>query len=212
MIPECRLPIRLCLLALLLGGFAPAAFAGTYKCWTNEDGVRECGQSVPPEYSQQRIEILNQQGVVIEVEEAARTQEELEQEKRTAEQRKLEQEEEEEKRRQDHILLSTFTTERDLRMYYQDKGNSIQRLIDITRSSNQSRQEKLNELQKRAANLDRRGESLPETLLKEMEQLKRQIANNEKFIADKQQELEQLDAEYETKLKRFRELNSTSSR
>ena len=212
MITESRLPIRFCLLALLLGSFAPTAFASTYKCWTNEDGVRECGQNVPPEYSQQRVEILNQQGVVVEVEEAAKSQEELEQEKRAAEQRKLEQQQQEEKRRQDHILLSTFTTERDLRMYYEDKSSSIQGRINITRSSNQSRQEKLNELQKRAANLERRGKSLPENLLKEMEQLKRQIANNEKFIADKQQELEQLDAEYETKLKRFRELTSASSR
>lgn len=212
MITESRLPIRLCLLALLLGGFAPAAFAGAYKCWTNEDGIRECGQNVPPEYSQQRIEILNQQGVVVEVEEAAKTSEELEQEKRTAEQHKLEQQQQEEKRRQDHILLSTFTTERDLRMYYQDKEDSIQGLINITRSSNESLQETLNERQKQAANLERRGQSLPDDLLEEMEQLKRQITNNEKFIADKQRELEQLNAQYETKLKRFRELTSANSR
>ncbi|MFP3874652.1 MAG: hypothetical protein ACLFQT_08605 [Thiohalophilus sp.] len=211
MIPEARLPMRLCLL-VLLGVFAPTAFAGAYKCWTNEDGVRECGQNVPPEYSQQRIEILNQQGVVIDVEEAARTPEELEQEKRAAEQRKLEQEEAEEKRRQDQVLLNTFASQHDLELYYEDKTAAIQNRIEITRASNERLQENLDEQQKQAANLERRGESLPEKLLNKMEQTKQQIANNEKFIAEKQQELEQLNAEYETKLERLRELTSSSSR
>ena len=47
------------------------------KCWVNKDKVRECGQSVPPEYSQQRIEVINDKGIVIKVIERTKTPEEL---------------------------------------------------------------------------------------------------------------------------------------
>ena len=50
----------------------------TIKCWTNSEGVRECGNSIPPEYSQQGHTELNSQGVVIEENERAKTAEELE--------------------------------------------------------------------------------------------------------------------------------------
>ncbi|TDY04132.1 hypothetical protein [Thiohalophilus thiocyanatoxydans] len=208
MLSESRLVTRLCLLGLL-GAFAPATLAEAYKCWTNEDGIRECGESVPPEYSQQRIEILNRHGVVIDIEEPARTPAQLEQEKRASKQRESEAQQKKEKRRQDHILLSTFTTERDLKLYHQDKRESIEGQVEITRSSNQAHQENLKALKKRAANLERRGEPLPDNLLEKMEQLKRQIANNERFIANKQQELERLNEQYKTRLKRYRELTSS---
>ena len=60
-----RLGTLVCLLSLLF--VSPASLAGSIKCWVNKDGVRECGYTVPPEYSQQRIEIMNQRGIVVEV-------------------------------------------------------------------------------------------------------------------------------------------------
>ena len=40
-----------CVLATLFLLTAPVQAA--IKCWTNKDGVRECGNVVPPEYSQE---------------------------------------------------------------------------------------------------------------------------------------------------------------
>lgn len=210
MITGFRLPVRLCLAVLILA-LANPAVAGRYKCWTNDEGVRECGQSVPPEYSQQRIEILNEQGVVIDVEEPAKTPEELEAEKRAAEQRRLEEEKEAEQKRRDRILLNTFTNERDLKLYYEDKTSAIQSLIDITRANNETLRDKLADLQKQAANQERRGRELSETLLEQMEQVKRQVANNKTFMAEKAQELERLKQKFETELARFRKLKSAHS-
>ena len=45
-----RIPCALAAVALL--ALPPMAGAGI-KCWTNNDGVRECGNAVPPEYAQQ---------------------------------------------------------------------------------------------------------------------------------------------------------------
>lgn len=210
MITGFRLPVRLCLAALILA-LANPAVAGRYKCWTNDQGVRECGESVPPEYAQQRIEVLNEQGMVIDVEEPAKTSEQLEAEKQAARQRRLEEQKEAEQQRRDRILLDTFTVERDLKLYYQDKIAAIQSLIDITRSSNDGLREKLRNLQKQAADQERRGQALSEDLLDQMEQIKRQIANNKTFMGEKAQELESVKQEYEAKLTRFRKLKSAQS-
>lgn len=210
MITRLKLPIRLCLPGLLFILASPA-LAGTYKCWTNEDGVRECGQSVPPEYSQKRIEILNERGMVIEVEEPAKTPEQLEAEKHAAELRKQEEQREAEQRQRDRILLKTFATERDLRLYYQDKMGAIQSQVDLTMANKDALRQNLDELQKRAANLERRGQQPPDQLLEKMDHTKQKIANNDEIIAHKRQKLEAMNRRFEAELRRFRELTSASS-
>ena len=34
------------------------------KCWTNSDGVKECGDKVPPEYTQKGYQELSKGGIV----------------------------------------------------------------------------------------------------------------------------------------------------
>lgn len=208
MITGFRLSIYSYLLISLMLGVATSAAAANYKCWTNEDGVRECGHSVPPEYSQQRIEVLNDRGIVVEVEEPAKTDEQIEAEKRAAEELKQQEQREAEKRRRDRMLLNTFTTERDLQLFYQDKLSAIQSQIDLSQASNTSLKNHLDEMQKRAANLERRGETVPDNLLEDMEDTKRQMANNDRVIAEKKQEMEALNQKFEAELQRFRELKS----
>ena len=59
---------RILLFSLLGSLLIPATSAhATIKCWKNKDNVRECGQAVPQEYSQQRIEVINSKGIVIKV-------------------------------------------------------------------------------------------------------------------------------------------------
>ena len=194
---------------LILSGsliMVPTAMAGTIKCWTNKDGVRECGYSVPPEYSQKRIEIMNERGIKIDVKEAAKTKEQLAEEARLAEIKQEELRRQEEARLQDTILLNTFTTERDLKISYDDKIEAIQGTIEITNSGNRTLQQNLEVVQKKAANYERAGETTPQDVLNQMNNLKRQIKDNEDFINKKQAEVKALNLKYEADLKRFREL------
>ena len=50
------------------------------KCWTNSDGVKECGNRVPPEYTQQGYQELSTGGIVKEKTERVKTKEELKKE------------------------------------------------------------------------------------------------------------------------------------
>ena len=192
------------LLSLLT--YSPGAMAGSIKCWTTDEGIRECGNSVPPEYSQQRIDIMNERGIKVEVKEAAKTKEQLEEEARLAKLKQEELQRQEEAHLQDTILLNTFTTERDLKISYDDKIEAVEGLIEITTSSSRTLQQNLQAVKKKAANYERAGEAMPEKVIDEINNLQRQIKDNEDFINKKQDEVKALNLKYEADLKRFREL------
>jgi len=200
--------IRLTIVGLLLAlfGLSTTSLAAGIKCWKNREGVRECGQFVPPEYSQQRIEIINERGIVVDVREAAKTPAQLAEEARQKKLREAELRRQKEQALQDRILLNTFTTERDLRLSYDGKIEALRGIISITHSNSETLQKNLTRVQKKAANYERAGEQPPQTLFEEMDSLKNQIRDNQEFIAKKEAAIRKLEARYQADLARFRKL------
>ena len=189
------------LLALLL---VPINIAqADIKCWRNKDNVRECGQAVPPEYSQKRIEVINSKGITVKT---IPGKEELDEIRRQKKIQEAEERKKAAKRRQDVILLQTYTTERDLELARKQNLQAVQAIIDLTSSNTDVIKEDLTSLEKSAADYERNGEQAPNSLLKDMENLKRQIKENEEFIAQKNQAKQDTNAKFDADLKRFREL------
>jgi hypothetical protein len=188
---------------LLLGNATQAA---SIKCWTNSEGHRECGQTVPPEYSQQRIDVLNERGIVVEVKEAAKTKEQLAEEARQKELQKEQQRRIAEQKRRDMILLSTFTTVRDIKLARTQRINAIVGIIEITNSNTKSLKSNFSAVQKKAANYERAGETPPQELLDEMASINRQISDNDEFVLKKKKEIDAINKRFEADLKRFQEL------
>lgn len=178
--------------------------ARNIKCWQGHENIRECGTIVPPEFSQQRIEIFNERGIVIKVMPAAKTKAELAEIARLAKIEQLKQQRITEQKRKDNILLQTYTMERDLRIGHENKMAAIKSIIDITGSNTRSLQKNLAKLQKRAADYERSGQAMPERLTVDMDNLLRQIKDNDEFIAKKQQTLIDLSKQYDSDLKRYR--------
>lgn len=183
-----------------------SAEAANIKCWNNKDGVRECGAMVPPEYAQQRVEVVNDKGQVIKVLPRALTAKELEAARLAELEKKKQERREIEKKRQDMILLRTFTTERDLELSRKSKVDAIKGIIEITSSNTKTLRKNLRELQKKAADYERGGERVPASLLEDMSSLKSQIKDNEGFVAKKQQAIINLEKKYDSDLNRYREL------
>jgi hypothetical protein len=196
-------------IVLLLGGVSLPAHA-RIKCWTNKDGIRECGTSVPPEYSQKGYTELNEQGMVIDKQERAKTEEELEEAARKA---KLEAEKKrkaKEQAKQDRILLYTFSSVDDIKLVRDEQIAAIESNIKVTQKRNEKIQEDLDSRIKAAAAAERAGGKPNEALLKDIETLKRQIKNNEAFIQKRRNEMEQTKQEYSRKIERFKELKGKS--
>lgn len=176
------------------------------KCWYNDQNIRECGALVPPEHAHKRIEILNENGMLIKVIEAAKTEKEL------AAEREAKREQErlaaiaKEQARLDNILLSTYTTERDLLIARDNNLKAIDGIIDISRGNLRLLQDTLAHTRKRAADYERGGKQAPQKLIDEMQQLHEIIEEKKKYIEQKQKEKNKVAARFAKDIARFRKL------
>ncbi len=176
------------------------------KCWTNSDGVRECGKNVPPEYSQQAHEELNSRGITVETSDRAKTDEE-----RAGEDRLAAIQEEKDKRKaeakaQDKILLDTYSNTDDIQMTSDGKIAVIESSIGLAIKRKEKIQANLDKDTAIAAAEELAGKQPSEDLLKDIKSLERQIEDLDKFIVDKHLAQDMIGKEYTEKIARYKEL------
>jgi hypothetical protein len=194
------------LFAVMTLGLLPGqAMAGLYK-WVDESGTVHYGDRVPPQYAEKEQKRLNEQGITVEVRERAKTSEELAEERRLA---RIQAETDELRREQalrDRILLDTFSNEDEIIMTRNGKVSAIDAIIRVTLGRIEGLRGRLTELTTRAANLERSGKPVPETLHQDIRSARQQIEDNEAYIVQKEREQQATSAKYEADIKRFREL------
>ena len=177
-----------------------------FKCWTNNEGVRECGEKVPPEYAQKGHQEMSKQGVVVGKKERAKTEDELAEAARLAKVAEEEKKIAEEKAKQDKILLDTFTSVSDIETVRDDKLAVIESSITLTKKRNEKTQEDLDERIQAAATAERAGNAPNEALLKDIDDLRSRIKNNDAFIVGKRKEQEEVRAAASVDIERFKKL------
>lgn len=197
----------------------PVSSIAGIKCWTNRDGVRECGNMVPPEYAQKETRTVDKHGITTDVNKRAPTKAELAERERqkAAEQKRLEeekrQEEIEAKRREkqakyDRVLLATFLTEEDIIRSRDRKVSAIDASIELTNITKDKLQEKLEKEKQRAAKIERQGKPASKNNENDIKSLQKQIDEKKKYVASKQREKKELITKYAADLERFRELKA----
>ena len=181
-------------------------------CWTNDEGIRECGNAVPPEYAQKQRQTINEQGRTVETQERAKSKEELATERaRLAEEARKAAEAEEIQRAKenyDRVLLATYLTEDDINRSRNTKLEAINATIGVTQSTIDKLQQKLDQEKKKAAGYERKGKALPERLQQDITSLQSQIDDKNGFIAKKEEEKTGLNEKFDAEVERFRELKS----
>jgi len=197
--------IGILLISSLLLPMAPA-HAKRIKCWKNNIGIRECGSMVPPEYSQTRIEIVNERGLVVDVIEAAKSPEQLAKEKALKLKHDQEEAERKERARLDAILLNAYTTERDLILARDTNLKAAQGQIDISKSNLKLMETNLLDVQQQAANYERSGKQAPEKLVERINHLTNQVALKKSAIEQKENEKKDMEFRFKRNLNRFRQL------
>lgn len=198
-------------LTVLFLSWSDFAAAGI-KCWTNGEGVRECGNVVPPEFAQKSHRELNEHGILIGKTARAKTQEELDREqvekrKRAAEQAELARIAQEQAK-QDRVLLHTFTTEDDIILARDGQLQTIEARIRHIEARIGRSDQSLESLRARAAVLERRGSIIPEELKNEISDVEREIADNRESIELWRAEQQDVRAGFEFNLQRFRQLKT----
>ncbi|MEJ2360567.1 MAG: hypothetical protein P8Z75_03940 [Gammaproteobacteria bacterium] len=198
------------LVTAVAAGSAQAAGVNI-KCWKNDLGIRECGNSVPPEYSQKRIEVLNDRGIVVKVIQPPKTPEQLQKEQEQALRQKQKAEAKKQQQRQDNILLNSYATERDLIMARDTNVKAAKAELDIAQSNLKMQQNVLEQLQNKAGDYERRGKQPPKRLIKRIDSTKQNIASKQATIHQREQSMKAMKARYARDLARFRKLKGLSN-
>ncbi len=182
-----------------------------FKCWTNAEGVTECGDRLPPEYAQQGSRTISGSGVTLDTQERAKTQEELEAERAAAEEKKrLETEAADRAREQaayDRVLTSTFTSIKDIEDSRQRKLTAIDDSINLNRIIIGRLEEKLAGERRKAANMEMAGNPVNQTVLDAIASYQKQIAEKEQYIVGQEEEKVRLNTEYDAYVARFKEIS-----
>ncbi len=201
--------MRIALILVLVTGLSPSPPAhARIKCWTNKDDIRECGNVVPPEYSQKGHEELSDQGIVVDRKERAKTPEELEEERRLAAIQAEEDRKARKKEIADRVLLDTFASEDDLVLAQDGKLAAIEQTIHVTESRIKKLQKSLNEIMSMAAEMERRGKPPADGTQNEIDAVRAQIAENRAYIKTLRKEQDAVRDAFESDLTRFKELKA----
>jgi hypothetical protein len=187
----------------------------TFK-WVDTDGQVHYGNRVPPEYAKAERKVINEQGRVVMVYEAAKTPEEKAAAEKAAAAAAREKALAEKQAIRDHSLLATYASKQDIELARNGKVASIEGLLQLTSSRIESMKLRLLELTEEAATYERSGKQLPHTLESQIKKLRAQVAKNEVFVREKEQELDRLNKQFDADISRYieltanREINGTS--
>lgn len=196
---------KLSFVAALTFGLQPDALA-EIKCWINHEGVRECGNVVPPEYSQEGHREYSERGFVVDETGRAPTEAEIMDQRRES-QRQMEAERlRTEQARQDRILLQTFSDEEDIINARDDKIAVMEAQIKLAEGRIAKLQSDLDQRIKQAASMERTGKTPSESIQEDIDSLRRQIRSNETYITNTREKQAQLQEAYAADIERFREL------
>ncbi len=199
-----HLPLAALFILSALSMSMPAHAA--FKCWKNHEGIRECGNKVPPEFAQQGHQEISAQGMIKSEQARTKTSEELAEEARLAAIAAEKQRQAEQQARQDKLLLDTYTDVGGIERKRDEDIATIQSSINLASKRREKIQQDLNKLIAAAATVERAGKTPNENLQKDIASLRRQVKDNEKFIAGKLEEQETVKASYAEYIDRFNTL------
>ncbi len=195
-------------LAITLLAFTSASEARKLFRWVDDQGKVHYSDHVPIEHSRSARSELNDQGLEINRTEAAKTEREIAREKELKRLRAEQQRLIEIQQASDRVLLRTFRSEDDMLMARNGKLTAIEGNILEIRSNIRRMKDKLADIQKTAAGLERQGYPLSKNLLKYIRNTRQQLKENYASIIRKEQGKEQIRQKFTSDLKRFRSLKN----
>lgn len=194
--------------ALLLCMAAVGAVAEELYRYRDANGTLVVNWQIPPELATRGYEVINQHGVVLRVVPPTLTDEERAKLNATelAERERIEAEELQ--RRRDESLLLRYSSVDDIEAARSRSLRELKVRISILNSNKRTQRQRVENHQARIAAAEREGREPSDVDLNAIEELKREIANTERSIADREEEVARVNARYQSDIDRFRELQA----
>jgi len=147
------------------------------KCWTNADGLKECGNTVPREYYSQRIQYIDDKGITRKVKEREKTKEERNSQKNLDELLALETEKKRQAKEYDEVLLKTYLSIDDLLASLNSKLDIIQSRSVVLDSTIELKKRDFGNLVRKAANIERSGKKISKRLTSKLDTARKNLRN-----------------------------------
>ena len=197
--------LLLTLLSPLLA-FTTLSVQAEISKWTDENGKVHYSDKVPPQHSKHQRDVLNEQGLTVDKIDAAKTAAQLKEEEKQAVLLEEQKQEAAKEAAYDQMLLNSYLSEENLANTRDAKIESIEYIIRSSNITLKNQETRLMNLRKTAANHERGGKSVPETVLDRIYKVKDQIQRTDDYIALKQMEIETVREKYNKDIQRYREL------
>jgi hypothetical protein len=203
------LPLKyFCLTTLILLLGQNTVAAKTYR-WVDDQGKTHFSDKVPPDQVKYQREMLNKNGQVVETLDKAKSQEQYEQEQRMQALRKEQEKLISKQSAEDRVLLSTYRSIDDLNLTLNGRMQALDAQRRVAEGNLKRLQRQMESQQKKAAEKERNGMVVEKQLLDDIRSSEQQIQLSTIEISNHINKKNQIKAEFEVNIERFKYLTKS---
>lgn len=180
----------------------------TFYRYRNDRGVLVIDDNVPPELAKNGYDLVTINGTVIETVAPALTEEQI----AAKEQERLRAEEAARIREWEVSLLRRYRSTAEIEAARDRVLSEFQNQIEILRGNLNSQRAQIEVQQQRAADLERRGRPVYESILNNISALQKEMQTTEDTIALRQKEIANVRAEFDADIAQFKKMMARSNK
>lgn len=193
---------QLLLLCVLSTASATLCAQNLYR-YTNNENVQVIDGHIPPEFVAKGYDIIRRDGTLIKRIPRQLTEEELLLQNTEEARERLRQEEEQKLQAWDESLMLRYSSVEDIEAAKKRALSELNIRISILRSNLLSVKTQIENQQRKAADIERRGSEAPQALLDNIKSFKIEIEDIEEAIAQRQKEIQTVEDSYQRDIARF---------
>jgi len=188
--------------------YPDSSYDGAIVCWTDDHGVRACGDHVPAQYAQKQRDVFDRRGVLVQTLKAEQSQEQRDADERK--QREAEQAQQQQQRQQqnDSFMLQTYSSVSQLREMRDSRLQTFDVRIDLATKAVRDGAASLKDLQDRADDDRAAGRDPDPKLLAQIKSFENAQADNIRALAQIQQDRDVAASQFERDIQHYQELRS----
>jgi len=184
-----------------------AAQAKMYK-WVDDKGQMHFGDKIPLEYQVKAHDELNEQGVRIKHNEAAKTAEQIAEQKFLEKEREIAALAEKKKKQRDRVLLDTYTTERDLLVARDSRLDAVDAQIHLAESIIKDSNNKIESMETRVEAIKASNREVPPDLFQHIDREKQQVVVQSEVMAAHKKRRDEIATQFNGYIERFHVLKA----
>lgn len=194
--------------ALLLSLLSAPVLAQKLYRWVDAEGKVHYTDTLPPEAVDQARDEINSSGVTVNRVERALTEEERAAKRIADAEAERQANLKAEQDKMDAALMGSYATEADLARAYRERFDLLDQSLEAARVGIRSQEKSLEDQLAHAASLERGGKPVPATVQSSIAASRKQVEEQREYLRRRETELQNLQAEYDRILQRYRLLKA----